>query len=73
VSETSTRCMSLLHGTVGTSVTLELADPQRHQTNRFIIKREDVPIPDNPFRGMFGTNAPKSSATNALKPFLIAH
>src|SRR4051812_46221524 len=29
VSESSTRCMTLLHGAVGTSVALELADPER--------------------------------------------
>ena len=73
VTGNSARCMSLLHGAVGTSVTLDLADPQRLQTNRFIIKREDVPLPDDFFRDIFGTNAPGTLATNASKPFLISH
>ena len=51
VSATSTHCLSLLRGTVGTSVTLELAAPQRQRTNIFIMKRDDIP-PDNLFRGM---------------------
>src|SRR5215469_7414214 len=54
-----TNCMKRLHGTVGTSVTLELTDPQTHQTNKFIIQRQDVPMPENLFHDFFGTNAPK--------------
>jgi len=60
----SERCMSMVHGTVGTFVTLELADPKRHQTNRFTIKRADVAIPDDLFPGMFD----HGSETNAPKP-----
>ena len=67
------RCMDLVHGAVGTSVTLQLADPQRHQTNRFTIKRADVAWPDDLFLSIFGpgseTNAPKRIAP---KPVLIA-
>ena len=40
------RCMSMVHGAVGTSVTLELVDPQMNQTNRFTIKRADIAMPD---------------------------
>lgn len=57
VSESSMRCMSMIHGPVGTSVTLELADPQMTQTNKFTIKRADVDIGDL-LQEMFGTNAP---------------
>ena len=46
VSVSSMRCMRLVHGSVGTSVTLELADPTMSQTNKFIVKRADVKIPD---------------------------
>ena len=73
VSATSTRCMSLLHGVVGTSVTLELADPQRQQTNRFIMKRDDVPLPDDMFRGFFETNAASPLRQMRQNHFLIAH
>ena len=68
-----TNCMRLLHGTVGTSVTLELADPETHQTNKFTIQREDVPLPADLFRNFWGTNAPKPLGTNAPNSFLIAH
>jgi carboxyl-terminal processing protease len=47
VSMSSMRCMSLVHGSVGTSVTLELADPTMSQTNEFIVKRADVKLPDD--------------------------
>jgi hypothetical protein len=67
-----TNCMQRLHGTVGTSVTLELVDPQNHQTNSFTIKREDVPLPENLFREFLGTNAPKHQAPYSSS-FLIAH
>jgi C-terminal processing protease CtpA/Prc len=56
--------MSMVHGVVGTFVTLELADPQRRQTNSFTIKRADVRIPDDLFPFLHGsdTNAPKPIA-----------
>jgi C-terminal processing protease CtpA/Prc len=70
VSAPSERCMSIVHGTVGTSVTLELVDPQRNQTNRFTIKRADVRMSDDLFHGMFGpgseTNAPKPIAPKSV-------
>jgi C-terminal processing protease CtpA/Prc len=52
----SQRCMGMLHGTVGTSVRLELADPKWRQTNSFVIKRENVRMPKGPTS--FATNAP---------------
>jgi C-terminal processing protease CtpA/Prc len=69
----STNCMKRLHGTVGTPVTLELADPQTHQTNKFVIKRQDVPMPENLFQNFFGTNAPERRGPNSLKSFLITN
>jgi hypothetical protein len=57
VSESSMRCMNMLHGPVGTSMTLELADPKMTQTNKFIIERADVDM-GNLFQRMFGTNKP---------------
>jgi C-terminal processing protease CtpA/Prc len=68
-----TNCMKLLHGAVGTSVTLELADPQTHQTNTFILKRQDVPMPENLFHEFGGTNGPQRQGPNSLNPYLIAH
>jgi C-terminal processing protease CtpA/Prc len=66
----SERCMSMVHGAVGTLVNLELADPQRIKTNGFTIKREDVAWPDDLFRGVFGpfskTNAPKPIAPKSV-------
>jgi hypothetical protein len=68
-------CLSVIGGPVGTSVTLELADPQRHQTNTFTIKRANVAEPDDLddlFRDIFGPG----SGTNAPflpKPILISH
>ena len=46
-------CMQMIHGQVGTSVTLELADPQRQQTNTFTVKRADVAMPDDILRDFF--------------------
>jgi len=71
LGEASTNCMQLLHGTVGTPVTLELADPQTHQTNKFIIQREDVPLPAQLFDNFSKptTNSPDYQAN----PHLIAH
>jgi len=67
VGESDVRCMSMLHGTVGTSVTLELADPQRNQTNRFTIKRADVAFPlDLLFGPGSETNAPKPIAPKSV-------
>ena len=62
VGASAQQCMSMVHGAVGTPITLELADPQRNRTNRVTIKRADVRMPDDLFR-MFqhesDTNAPR--------------
>jgi len=47
VSMSSTRCMSLVAGPIGTSVTLELADPMMSQTNEFIVKRVHEKLPND--------------------------
>ena len=39
VSMSITQSMSLVRGPVGTSLTLELADSMRRQTNKFTVKR----------------------------------
>ena len=63
VSAPSGRCITLMPGAVDTLVALELADPTRLQTNRFTIKRANVNLPADLFRGIFGpgagTNAPE--------------
>ena len=72
VSGSSDQCGSMVRGRVGTSVTVELADPKRHQTNSFTIKRADVRTPENIeeiLREMF---KPGTVTTNAPAPFLIA-
>ena len=65
VGASSQQCMSMMHGTVGTFVTLELAAPQRNQTNRVTIKRADVKMPDDLFpifQQGSDTNVPKAIA-----------
>ena len=52
-------CMTVVCGSVGTSVTLELASPTMNQTNRFTIKRADVRMPDDLLWDLF----PHSSRT----------
>jgi C-terminal processing protease CtpA/Prc len=66
VSMSWTQCVSLIAGRVGTSVTLELADPKMTQTNKFIMRRADVRRPDleDVIRRLF--------PTNSGKPVLIA-
>lgn len=64
VSKSSYVCMHMLHGPVGTSVILELADPKMNQTNRFTITRADVEM-DDVFRGLYGTNWTVSSRQSA--------
>jgi biotin-(acetyl-CoA carboxylase) ligase len=39
--------MSLVAGPIGTSVTLELADPTMSQTNEFIVKRVHIKLPND--------------------------
>ena len=40
VSMSLVQSMSIMHGSIGTSVTLELADSTLSQTNKFTVKRE---------------------------------
>lgn len=72
VGEPSYICMRMLHGTVGTSVTVELADPKMIQTNRFTIKRADVAWPDDLFRSIFPPGSRITNAPPTSLPFLIA-
>ena len=51
-------CMGVIHGPVGTAVTLELADPTMSRTNKFTVKRADVKLPDGLLPdGWLSTNA----------------
>jgi len=47
MSMSSTQCMSVVCGIVGTTVTLELADPTMNRTNKYTVKREDLKLPDD--------------------------
>jgi carboxyl-terminal processing protease len=42
-----TNAVSMVRGPVGKTVTLEIADPTRSKTNKFVVKRGKVVIKDN--------------------------
>ena len=46
VSMSLVQSMSIIRGPIGTSVTLELADSTRSQTNKFTVKRERMVFSD---------------------------
>ena len=50
VNLSSAQCMSMIHGPVGTPVTLELVDSFLNQTNKITVKRADVKIPAEALR-----------------------
>jgi C-terminal processing protease CtpA/Prc len=54
VSMSAQECMKAVCGPVGTSVTLELADPATKHTNKFSVKRADIEMP----AGIIPTNRP---------------